>query len=115
MTDPLSPRAHEGSPGPPTGEQPDLPPEILSEVFERVLRQHYADTATEPVPTLGDRAPRDLVGGPNDEKLLRHWLDSLQTNERENAERMGRPEIDLGFLWEAVGLDRPAERDARGS
>ncbi|WP_340123997.1 hypothetical protein [Methylobacter svalbardensis] len=38
-----------------------LPPEMLTEIIEKSIRQLYADWADKPLPILGDRTPREAI------------------------------------------------------
>jgi hypothetical protein len=42
----------------------ELPPEMLTEIIEKRIRQLYADWADKPLPILGDRTPRKAIQTP---------------------------------------------------
>ena len=89
---------------PESGEQPA--PEDVRELIEQVYRAQYGGLADEPIPMLGDVTPREKLKQPGGERAVRLWLDGFEANERRMAKEQGRELIDLGFLWDAVGLER---------
>ena len=85
---------------------PDLPPDVLADAIEQVLRRSYANWCDEPIPALGDKTPRAAIGTPAGRERVKGLLRSYETDEKEQAARQGRRPISYDFLWQAIGLDR---------
>ena len=84
---------------------PDVPPEVMSQLVEKVYRREYADIAEAPVPMFGHKAPKDVLKEPGGEKKIRLWLEGFESNEERMAAGDRREPVDLTFLWEALGLE----------
>lgn len=91
-----------------TSPSPDgeIPPELKSRLIEQLYRKQYAGMADQPIPALGDKSPRQALEEPGGERKVRVWLDGFERNEQRMAEGDGREPVDLGFLWQEIGLER---------
>ena len=101
---------------PPTGKPassattiPNLPPEVLAEAIEKMLRRTYANWSDEPIQALGGKTPRQAIATATGRERVRGLLRSYEAGEKVQAAQQGRREISYGFLWEALGLDCAAE------
>jgi hypothetical protein len=74
--------------------------------MEKVYRQQYAGMADRSIPVLGDKTPRQALREPGGERRVRLWLEGFEKTERGLAEDDGREPVDLGFLWQEIGLPR---------
>lgn len=87
---------------------PNLPPEVLAEAIEKVLRRSYANWSDEPLQALGGKTPRQALKTPAGLQRVKGLPRSYEEGEREQAAQQGRREISYAFLWEAIGLERTA-------
>ena len=85
---------------------PNLPPEVLADAIEQVLRRTYANWSDETIPALGGKTPRQAIATATGRERVRGLLRSYEAGERNQAAQQGRREISYAFLWEALGLDR---------
>lgn len=88
------------------GEDAPVSPETMTQIMTTFYRQQYANLANEAIPMLGDKSPRDLLEEPGGERKVRLWLEGFEHNEEQMAAHEGRSPVDLGFLWQAIGLKR---------
>ena len=98
-----------GNPGSSATTVPNLPPEVLADAVEQVLRRTYANWSDEPIPALGGKTPRQAIATATGRERVRGLLRSYDAGEKDQAAQQGRREISYAFLWEALGLDRAAE------
>lgn len=96
-------RIGDETPPDPEGE---IPPDLKSRLIEKLYRKQYAGMADRPIPALGDKTPRQALRESGGERRLRLWLEGFERTERRLAEDHGREPIDLGFLWQEIGLAR---------
>lgn len=97
-----------GKGGPSVNATPDLPPEALAEIVEKVLRHSYANWSDEPIQALAGKTPRQAIKTPAGRERVLGLLRSYEAGEKEQAAQQGRREISYAFLWQAIGLDRSA-------
>jgi hypothetical protein len=90
----------------PPGPEGEIPPDLKSRLIEKLYRQQYAGMADRSIPALGDKTPRQALREPGGERRVRLWLEGFERTERGLAEDDGREPVDLGFLWEEIGLAR---------
>ncbi|MEK7435830.1 MAG: MbcA/ParS/Xre antitoxin family protein [Pseudomonadota bacterium] len=111
LSDPRSAMKHpqSGNPASSATTAPNLPPEVLVEAIEKVLRRTYANWSDEPVPALGGKTPRQALATAAGRERVRGLLRSYEAGEKVQAAQQGRREISFAFLWEALELDRAAE------
>lgn len=80
-------------------------PEI-AEAIHAAMRRAYANWCDVPIPVLGDRAPRALLGTREGRDRVRFLLRSYELAEAREAPRQGRPALSHDFLWRELGLER---------
>lgn len=90
----------------PPGPEGEIPPDLETRLIEKLYRQQYAGMADRSIPALGDKTPRQALREPGGERRVRLWLEGFERTERRMAEDHGREPIDLGFLWQEIGLAR---------
>jgi hypothetical protein len=90
----------------PPGPGGEIPPDLKSRLIEKLYRQQYAGMADRSIPALGDKTPRQALREPGGERRVRLWLEGFERTERRMAEDDGRDPVDLGFLWQEIGLAR---------
>jgi len=88
---------------------PDLPPEALAEIVEKVLRRMYANWSDEPIQALGGKTPRQAIATPAGRERVKGLLRSYEAGEKEQAAGQGRRVVSYDFLWQALGMDRSVE------
>ena len=81
----------------------ELAPEEVQALHERL----YADWAEQPIPALGGKTPRQARRSKLGRERVVELLLAYEHDDRQQARAEGRPPIDYGFLWRAVGLERP--------
>lgn len=84
----------------------DVPPELEPEVVTAFYDRHYRSWLDEPIPALDGRTPRKAArlktGRPKVVALLKQLENSMERQRRE-----GRPAVELGWMWDELGLERP--------
>ncbi len=83
-----------------------VPPEVEARIVGEFYEQHYRDWLDQPVPALGNRTPRHAARL----KTMRPRLIALLKEFENRSERMRReerPAYDFGWMWKALGLERP--------
>lgn len=96
-------RIDDETPPDPDGE---IPPDLKSRLIEKMYRQHYTGIADRTIPAFGDKTARQVLREPGGERRVRLWLEGFERTELRMAENDGREPVDLGFLWEEIGLAR---------
>jgi hypothetical protein len=84
----------------------DLPPEVLQQAIEQVVRRHYANWCDEAVPLLGGLTPRQAIATPAGLERVKGLLREYEDGERRQAAAQGRPAMSYQFLWDALGIAR---------
>ena len=85
-----------------TGAPTEVEARLAAENYER----HYRNWLDTPVPVLGGRTPRHAARL----KTMRPRIVALLKDFESRAERQrreGRPAYDFGWMWDALGLERP--------
>lgn len=90
----------------PSKSSPPMDPTVLAQVIEGAIRRTYANWADEPIPTLGNQTPRQAMQTAAGLERVKGLIRSYETNEEQQAEQQGRPEVSYDFLWQSVGLSR---------
>jgi hypothetical protein len=83
-----------------------VPPEVEREIVTRFYDEHYRKWLDEPIPALGGRTPRHAARLKTARPALVDLLKGLE-NQMERARRSGLPAMDVGWMWEELGLERP--------
>jgi SEC-C motif len=84
----------------------DVPPEVVSKLFEQTMRRVYANWADEPIPLLDNKTPRQAMQSAAGLERVKGLLRSYEANEAEMASQDGRPIVAFDFLWDALGITR---------
>jgi hypothetical protein len=82
----------------------ELPPEMLTEIIEKRIRQLYADWADKPLPILGDRTPRKAIQTPEGLEQVKFLLHTYEHGEAQQAKAQHRTPVSYEFLWQSVGI-----------
>jgi hypothetical protein len=80
------------------------PPEIVTAIIEKRIRQYYANWADEPLPVLDDRTPREAIQTPEGLEQVKFLLRTYEHGEAHQARTQHRPPVSYDFLWQAVGI-----------
>lgn len=83
---------------------PPLPPEMLTELIEKRIRQLYVDWVDKPLPILGDRTPREAIQTPEGLKQVRFLLHTYEHGEAQQAHAQHRAPVSYDFLWQSLGI-----------
>lgn len=89
-------------PEPPAPAQ--LPPEVMTEIIEKHIRQLYADWADQPLPALDGRKPREAIKTPEGLEQVKFLLHSYEHGEVQQAKDQQRPPVSYDFLWHELGI-----------
>ncbi|MGH7657071.1 MAG: YecA family protein [Gemmatimonadales bacterium] len=82
-----------------------IPPEMEADMVKQVYRQHYESWLDESIPALGNRTPRKAARLKTVRPKLVALLKGLESQMARDR-REGRPAIDVGWMWEELGVDR---------
>lgn len=102
IVDPLAAMESPPTPGHESAPGPEMTPGLRQEL----TRHLYGNWEDEPIPALDGLTPRQAVATEAGRKKTIRLLRSYEADERRAARRTGAEALDLGFLWEAVGLTR---------
>jgi hypothetical protein len=83
---------------------PQLPPEVITEIIEKHIRQSYADWADQPLPALDNRTPREAIKTPEGLEQVKFLLHTYEHGEIQQAQDQHRPPVSYDFLWYKLGL-----------
>lgn len=83
-----------------------LPPEVLAQALEQVIRRHYANWCDEPIPLLGGQTPRQAITTPSGLERVKGLLREYEDGERRQSAAQGRPAVSYQFLWDALGVPK---------
>ena len=82
----------------------ELPPEILTELIEKRIRQLYADWPDKPLPILGDKTPREAIETSEGLEQVKFLLHTYEHGEAQQAKAQHRAPVSYKFLWQSVGI-----------
>ena len=97
-----SKRLSGGNPRPPA--QAQLPPEILTELVGKHIRQFYQHWADQPLPALGGSTPREAINTAEGLEQVKFLLHSYQHGEDRQAKDQNREAVSYDFLWQDLGI-----------
>jgi hypothetical protein len=83
---------------------PQLPPEAITEIIEKHIKQSYADWADQPLPALDNRSPREAIKTPEGLELVKFLLHTYEHGEIQQAQDQHRPPVSYDFLWQKLGI-----------
>jgi hypothetical protein len=89
---------------PKTAVRDEMPPEVIGEVIEQHIRQHYADWADETLPALDGRTPREAIQNPDGLERVKFLLHTYEHGEAQQAKAQQRPRVSYEFLWQELGI-----------
>jgi len=98
-------RNPELTPGEPDVEGIELSGEQRQALVERI----YADWATQRIPALEGKTPRQAIRSRLGRERVIELLHLYEHDDRKSARQENREPVDFGFLWASVGLARPEE------
>jgi len=81
-----------------------LPPEMLTEIIEKRIRQLYADWSDKPLPILGDKTPREAIETPEGLEQVKFLLHTYEHGEAQQAKAQNRAPVSYDFLWQSLGI-----------
>lgn len=82
-----------------------LPPEVERQAIGKALEDHYRRILDEPIPALGNRAPRSAAKTAKGREKVVAWLKGLENH----GARLGPDDpmagYDFGWLWRELGVE----------
>lgn len=84
----------------------DLPPEVGAEIIRRYIERHYRAWVDQPIPALDGRTPRKAARTRTWRSAVIDLVKGIE-NQMERGRLDGGPVIDVSWLWEELGLERP--------
>lgn len=84
----------------------DMPPELQQEIVGSFYERHYRDWINQPVPALGGRTPRHAARLKTVRPKVVDLIKGIE-NQMERARLTGQPAVDITWMWEELGLERP--------
>jgi hypothetical protein len=84
--------------------EPELPEDLRAGVLKEFMDRHYAAVLDEPIPALGDVAPRKAVGTAKGREKVIDWLKGVENHHAHWALRDGTAPYDCRWMWEELGL-----------
>ncbi len=82
----------------------DLPPEMLTEIIEKSIRQLYSDWADKPLPILADKTPREAIETPEGLEQVKFLLHTYEHGEAQQAKTQHRAPVSYNFLWQSIEI-----------
>jgi len=82
----------------------DLPPEMLTELIEKSIRQLYSDWADKPLPILADKTPREAIETPEGLEQVKFLLHTYEHGEAQQAKTQHRAPVSYDFLWQSIEI-----------
>jgi hypothetical protein len=88
----------------PVGGADEIPPEIARQITHDYMDQHYRETLDAPVPSLGNKSPRQAARSAAGRAKVIEWLKLL---ENRSAQQDDDPiaAYDFGWMWAELGLE----------
>jgi uncharacterized protein (DUF2384 family) len=83
---------------------PQLPPEVVTDIIQKHIKQIYADWADKPLPALNNRTPREAIKTPEGLEQVKFLLHSYEHGEAQQAKDQHRAPVSYNFLWHKLGL-----------
>jgi hypothetical protein len=105
ITDPkgaISKRRTGDAPAPPA--PPQLPPEVMTELLGKHIRQFYRHWADQPLPALGGTTPREAIETAEGLEQVKFLLHSYEHGEARQAKNENREPVSYDFLWQDLGV-----------
>ena len=83
-----------------------LPPEVLAQALEQLIRRHYAHWCDETIAAPGGLTPRQAIVTPAGLERVRGLLREYEDGEQRQSAAQGRPAVSYQFLWDALGISK---------
>ncbi len=87
-----------------SSEPAPLPPEIVTELIGKRIRELFVHWADEPLPILNDQTPREAIQTPDGLKQVKFLLHTYEHEEAQQAKVQHRPPVSYDFLWQLLGI-----------
>ncbi|MBS3908325.1 MAG: SEC-C domain-containing protein [Actinobacteria bacterium] len=84
----------------------DIPPEMRQQIYEQFMRGYYENWLDERIPMLDGKTPLEAVKTADGKEGVVETLKSIENAELRNK-KQGQPHVDIAWLWERLGLERP--------
>ena len=82
----------------------ELPPEMLTKIIEKRIRQLYANWADKPLSVLNDQTPREAIQTPEGREQVKFLLHTYEHGEAQQAKAQHRAAVSYEFLWQSLGI-----------
>ncbi|SEQ91401.1 SEC-C motif-containing protein [Nitrosomonas sp. Nm51] len=83
---------------------PDISPEIHTQVIEQTYHRMYASWADEVIPRLDGKTPRQAIKTPAGLERVKGLLRMYEAREKEQAAQEGRKAVSFAFLWKSLDI-----------
>jgi hypothetical protein len=93
-------------PARPEPKLPEIPPAVEAEILHGYYEKHYRAWVDEPLPALRGQTPREAAQSTTGRVRLIALLKDMEAMSARQR-LAGRPAYDFGWMWGALGLDRP--------
>ncbi len=87
-----------------TTEDLSLSPDDLKSIIHQSLNDHYRRTLDEPIPSLGNRSPRQAVKTAKGREKVIAWVKDLENGRRKHAPDNPMASFDFSWMWDELGL-----------
>ena len=84
--------------------QAQLPPEVMTELLGKHIRQFYSNWADQPVPALGGSTPHEAIMTAEGLEQVKFLLHSYEHSEARQAKNQRREPVSYDFLWQELGI-----------
>ncbi len=81
-----------------------LPPEVMTELIEKRIRQLYANWVDEDLQILNDRTPREAIQTSEGLEQVKFLLHTYEHGEAQQAKAQKRTPVSYDFLWQSLGI-----------
>ncbi|MDP2210654.1 MAG: SEC-C metal-binding domain-containing protein [Candidatus Aquicultor sp.] len=84
----------------------DIPPEMRQQIYEQFMQGYYENWLNDRIPMLDGKTPLEAVRTEDGKHGVIETLKSIENSELRNK-KQGQPHVDIAWLWERLGLERP--------
>ena len=82
----------------------ETPPQIARQITHDYMDKHYRETLDAPVPSLGDKSPRQAVRSAAGRAKVIEWLKLLENRSAQQGDD-AIADYDFGWMWAELGLE----------
>ena len=82
----------------------EIPPQIARQITHDYMDKHYRETLDAPVPSLGDKSPRQAVRSAAGRAKVIEWLKLLENRSAQQGDD-AIADYDFGWMWAELGLE----------